>query len=192
MNVTQIGIMVFTVAALMGPWYTVESYNPVSNVISQLGAQNTPNNLIMVAGFLALGIGIMADGMRRLSKPVVPFIAFGLFMGLAGLLSHKPVSPDAVFNEFAHQAHSILATLAGISITVGLFWQAFLATSSRLRVITLTLAALCLVLPLCMLVFQDVQGIIQRVMYLFVFVWLWINYPDTIKTKRRRKTSLEK
>jgi hypothetical protein len=64
MSPPHIGILIFAVAALAGPCYTVEGYSPVSNVISQLGAQNTLNNLIMVAGFLALGIGIVADGIR--------------------------------------------------------------------------------------------------------------------------------
>ena len=185
MSSTRIGILVFTAAALAGPWYTVEEYSPVSNVISQLAAQNTSNSFIMAAGFLALGIGIVVDGVSRFSKPTIPFIAFGLFMGLAGLLAHKPISPDVGFNEFIHQAHSSLATLAGISITVGLLWQAALLSTFRLRAMTISLALLCLILPLCMLAFQDIQGLIQRIMYLFVFVWLWVYYPLMLQTSKK-------
>ncbi|GAH16275.1 unnamed protein product, partial [marine sediment metagenome] len=83
MRATRLGIVIFTMAALSGPRYTVDGYSAINHVISQLGAQNTPNNFIMVAGFLALGIGIIADGIRWFNKPVLPFIAFGLFMGLA-------------------------------------------------------------------------------------------------------------
>lgn len=184
MNSTRLGILIFTAAALAGPWYTVDEYSPVRNVISQIGAQNTPNSPIMVAGFLALGIGIVVDGVRGFSKPVIPFIAFGLFMGMAGLIAHKPISPSLAFNEFMHQAHSILATLAGISITVGLLWQALLAPIFRSRAIAITLAVLCFVLPLCMLAFQDIQGLIQRIMYLLVFIWLWTYYPCMLITKK--------
>lgn len=184
MNSTRLGILIFTAATMAGPWYTVEEYSPVRNVISQLGAQNTPNSLIMVAGFLALGIGIVVDGVRRFSKPVIPFIAFGLFMGLAGLIAHKPISPAVAFSELIHQAHSILATLAGISITVGLLWQAALVSTFRLRALTITLAILCFILPLCMLAFQDIQGLIQRIMYLLVFIWLWTYYPCMLKIKK--------
>ena len=141
----------------------------------------------MVAGFLALGIGIVVDGVRRFSKPVIPFIAFGLFMGLAGLIAHKPISPAADFSELIHQAHSILATLAGISITVGLLWQAVLVSTFRLRTVTITLAVLCFILPLCMLAFQDIQGLIQRIMYLLVFIWLWTYYPSMLTTKNKRE-----
>jgi len=38
----------------------------------------------MVAGFLALGIGIVTDGVSRFSKPTIPFIAVGLFMAVRG------------------------------------------------------------------------------------------------------------
>ena len=169
--------------ALAGPWYTVEGYSPVSNLVSQLAAQNTPNSFVMVAGFLAFGIGIVADGVRRFSKPVLPFIAFGLCMALAGLLAHKPLSPAVAFSGPAHQAHSALATLAGISITAGLLWQAALASTFRLRAIAIALAALCLALPLCMLIFQGGQGLIQRLMYLLVFAWLWVHYPSRIMAK---------
>jgi hypothetical protein len=106
-------------------------------------------------------------------------------MGLAGLLAHKPISPDVGFNEFIHQAHSSLATLAGISITVGLLWQAALLSTFRLRAMTISLALLCLILPLCMLAFQDIQGLIQRIMYLFVFVWLWVYYPLMLQTSKK-------
>jgi len=138
----------------------------------------------MVAGFLALGIGIVADGIRRFRKPVLPFIAFGLSMALAGLLAHRPLSPAVEYSESAHQAHSALATLAGISITVGLLWQAVLSSTFRSRAIIITLAVLCFALPLCMLAVQEFQGLIQRIMYLFLFTWLWIYFPVKIMTNR--------
>ena len=180
MRLTRIGIIIFAAATAAGPWYTVDGYNQIRNVISILGAQNTTNSSVMVAGFVALGLGIIVDGVRRFSKPVLPFMAFGLCMGLAGVLAHKPLSPDVDFSEFAHQAHSALATLGGISITVGLVWQAARQSSFRSRAVAIVLAALCLGLPLCMLAFPEIQGLIQRLMYLLMFTWLWVYYPFTV------------
>lgn len=173
----------FAATALAGPWYTVEGYSSVTNLISQLGAQNTQNNFIMAAGFLALGIGMVTDGIRRFSKPVLPYIAFGLSMALAGLLAHKPIPPAVEYSEGAHQAHSALATLAGISISVGLLWQAVLASTFRSRAVTIAVAALSFALPLCMLAFQEFQGLIQRMMYLLIFSWLWLYFPVKIIAK---------
>ena len=184
MNFTRIGILFFASAALAGPWYTVDGYSTVSNLISQLGAQKTQNNWIMVIGFLSLGCGIIVDSIRRLSRRVLPFAAFGMFMALAGIFAHKPLSPVIQYNEFAHQAHSVLATLAGVSITVGLLWYAVAAASLRSRVTAIALAGLCLALPLCMLVFPDFQGLIQRLKYLLLFSWLWICFPFEINSDR--------
>ena len=189
MTTTRAGILIFTAAVLAGPWYSVAEYNPLTHVISLLGAQNTPNSFIMVAGFLALGFSIFIDGMREFNKPVIPFMAFGIFTGLAGLLAHKPIAPSMAHNELMHQAHSLLATLAGISITVGLLWQAALLPASWRRVMTLLLAILCLALPLSMLAFEDSQGLIQRYMYLLIFAWFWIYYPLKLQKSRERKTN---
>lgn len=191
MRLTRIGILIFTAAAVAGPSYTVERYSSISDVISLLGAQNTPNNFIMVAGFLALSIGIIVDGVRQFSKPTVPFIAFGLCMGLAGLVAHRPLSPDVAFSLFAHHTHSALATLAGIFITVGLLWQAARQSLPRPRAIAIALAALCFGLPLCMLAFPGIQGFIQRLMYFLMFIWLWTCYPLTNLTTKEPKATGE-
>jgi len=180
-NPTRAGILIFTATALAGPLYTIEGYSPVRNLISQLGAQNTQNSIVMIVGFLALGVGIVADGIRHFCKTMVPFIAFGMSMALAGLLAHKPILPAASYSESAHLVHSALATLAGISITVGLLWQSVLTATLPSRLMIISLATLCVALPLCMLAMQEIQGLIQRMMYLALFVWLWIYYPGKIK-----------
>ena len=177
MNPTHIGILVFGAAAVLGPLYAVAGYSPIRDVISLLGAQNTPNSTIMMAGFLALGLGIVVDGLRRFAWSLLPFILFGLCMGLAGVFAHKPLSPDVAFNQSMHQAHSVLATAAGISITTGLLWRAFQERSLKVRIIHVVLALLCFVLPLCMLTWPDYQGGIQRLMYLLILGWFWLRYP---------------
>jgi hypothetical membrane protein len=177
MYLTRAGIVMFSAAALAGPWYTADGYNVVSNLVSELAAQRTKNNFVMVAGFLSLGLALIADGLRRFQAPAIPFMAFGLFMALAGLFGHKPMTPSLPYSELTHTAHSILASLAGISITVALVWHAARAEPRWRRVVALTLAILCMALPLAMLGLPEFQGLIQRLMYLLVFLWLWRFYP---------------
>ena len=45
---TKVGIIVFALAVLLGPLYTVDEYSIVTNLVSELGAQHTPNNFIMI------------------------------------------------------------------------------------------------------------------------------------------------
>ncbi len=65
----------------------------------------------MVGGFLALGIGIVADGYRSFKKQVILFIAFGLSMGVAGLLARKLLASGVPYSEFSHAAHLMLSSL---------------------------------------------------------------------------------
>ena len=56
-------------------------------------------------------------------------------------------------------------------------WLALRVPAPGTRVVTLSVAVLCVALPLAMLQFPAYQGLIQRFMYLFVFAWLWACFP---------------
>jgi hypothetical membrane protein len=180
---TRTGILLFSAAVLAGPLYTVDGYSVVQNVVSELGAQNTKNSSVMVAGFLALGVGLAVDGARRFQWPALPFVAFGVFMALAGLFAHKPLAPGVPFNEATHIAHSVLASMAGVAVTVGLLWHGVRTRGTWRRGSAMALGALCVMLPLGMLAMPQYQGLIQRVMYLLVFAWLWACFPGLHKAK---------
>lgn len=177
MRFTQFGILAFVVAVIAGPLYTVSGYSPVRNLISELSAQNTQGNWLMSAGFIALGLCIAYDGVLAFAVEQLPFIAFGIFMLLAGLFSHKPIAPEVPFVQWAHTMHSALATAAGLSITIGLVWQAGAQQLLLPRVIAGGLALVCLAVPLAMFRFPEVQGLLQRAMYVLVFAWLFHSYP---------------
>ena len=60
---TKISILLFALIVLLGPIYTVKGYSAISNLISELGAQKTENNYIMIVGFLILVIYIWSSKM---------------------------------------------------------------------------------------------------------------------------------
>ena len=177
MRITRIGIAAFVLAVLAGPLYTVPGYSVVGNLISELAAQNTPWSVIMAGAFVTLGAAVVADGARAFHPSLGPFVAFGLFMALAGLFGHKPINPDVPYRAWAHAVHGGLATAAGISISVAFIWQAVRQEHPARRVVAAVLAVLCFVLPMAMLLLPEFQGAIQRLMYLLVFAWLWRFYP---------------
>jgi hypothetical protein len=178
MKPTRIGIALFVLAVVAGPTYTVSGYSSMSNLISELAAQNTQGNYFMSAAFIALGTAIVFDGCRSFGRSLSPFIAFGFFMLLAGVFGHKPITPGVPYSALAHSAHSALATAAGVSITVAFIWQAVReGESPRRRVQAASLAIVCFALPLGMLSMPAYQGAIQRLMYAVVFLWLWVYYP---------------
>lgn len=179
-KITRVSIIIFAIAVLSGPLYTVGNYSHITNLISELGAQQTKNNFIMISGFMILGLGILIDSYKKISYPVIPFALFGIFMIMAGIFPHKPIDTSISFNHTFHRLHSLPATLAGISISIGFVWQGFLSSSMTQKAICFYLAIACFVFPMLMLTMSEYQGILQRLMYLQVFAWLWVMFPSRI------------
>jgi hypothetical membrane protein len=182
---TKISILLFAAIVLLGPIYTVKDYSVISNLISELGAQETQNNYIMIIGFLILGLGIIVDSIKHMSYSVTPFMLFGIFMIAVGISPHRPIDPIIEYSTLVHELHGIFATLAGVSITTGFIWQGIKSKQAKSKGTCFYLAIVCFVFPMLMLAWNDYQGIIQRLMYLQVFIWMWMMFPDNILSNKR-------
>lgn len=180
MTTTRIATTLFVALAALGPLYTVAGYSPVVNVISELAAQHTPRNHVMAIGFVVLGAAVVVDGARAYRRSLLPFMVFGVAFGAAGLFGHKPIAADVPYVAWMHTVHGVLASLSGTALTVGFVWQAVAARAMGYRLIAAALAIVCVALPLLMLSLPDWQGLVQRVMYLLVFGWLWVVYPRRV------------
>lgn len=183
MNLTRGAVVLLTAAVLFGPWYAPAMYSPVSQVISELAAQNTPGNRIMATTFVLVGLAIAADGLLsagqdHLPWQAVPFVLFGLCFAAAGLFGHRPYVDALPWNPLAHTIHSVIASVSGTVLSIGLGWQAFTTPSRPYRWWTAVLAAVCLIFPLAMLLWPAVQGVTQRLMYALIFWgWFWPFHP---------------
>jgi len=180
MRLTRVAIILFVIATALGPSYTAQGYSPIVHVISELAAQNTPHNYIMAGAFVALGAGILYDGVRTFHRTLLPFMLFGLAFGAAGLFGHKPITPSVSYIAWVDSMHSILATVSGIALTIGFGWQVFAAKSLKQKRLAAALALVCVGMPMLMFQMPQFQGLIQRAMYIVVFAWLWLFYPDRI------------
>lgn len=181
-TLTRVGIAIFALAVILGPLYTVAEYSVVSNLISELGAQHTQNNFIMIVAFFLLGGGIAIDGIRIFKPALLPFILFGVAMAIVGFFPHKPLDTTLEYNSTFHNIHGVIASVAGTVITIGFIWQGFRHNGGQ-RIICFYLAVVAIVFPILMINFPAFQGVIQRVMYLQILGWLWINYPKTLLIK---------
>ena len=173
----KFGIIVFGLAIVFGPFYSVENYSIVSNTVSELGAQATKNNIIAILGFIAFGSGVIIEWFRQPSKNTLPFLFFGTFMILAGILPHKPIDSSLSYSTTTDQLHSLMASASGIAITIGFLWSGIRSPRAKMRMFSFYMAIICVTLPLIMLATPKYQGIIQRLMYFQVFAWLWFFYP---------------
>lgn len=178
---TQWGLLVFVAAAAFGPLYTAPGYSVLSNVISELAAQNTPRNAVMALAFVLMGGLVALDGLRPWRAPALPFAVFGVAFAAAGLFGHKPITPGVPYLVWADTVHSQLATVSGVALTVGFGWQAVLRGPWPHRGMAGLLALACVGLPLAMLALPAWQGAIQRLMYLLVFGWLFAFFPRRLR-----------
>ena len=188
-TLTRVGIAIFTLAVVFGPLYTVTEYSVVANLISELGAQHTQNNFIMIIAFAILGAGIVIDGIRTFRAVSLPFILFGVAMAVVGIFPHKPIDTSLIYNPTYHNIHGVIASAAGTVITIGFIWQGFRAHGRR-RIVCFYLALVAIVFPLIMLYLPYFQGVIQRVMYLQILGWLWMKYPK-LSVSAGCKTNLQ-
>lgn len=179
---TRIGIFIFAIAVVLGPVYTVHDYSIIANLISELGAQHTLNNFIMITAFVILGGTIALDGIKSFQISLLPFILFGGVMAVVGVFPHKPLDASLAYNAAYHNIHGILASVAGTVITVGFIWQGFRSMKMQ-RLTCFYMALVAVVFPVLMLSYPHYQGIIQRAMYLQILGWLWVNYPKAWLTK---------
>ena len=188
---TRIGIIIFAIAILLGPIYTVDGYSTVANLVSELGAQQTKNNFIMIIAFIIMGGCIVSDGVRNFHISKIPFIVFGLAMAVVGLFPHRPLDMSISFNSTYHAIHGIIATIAGTAITVGFIWNGF-RTNTRKKIVCFYMALVATIFPVLMVSFPENMGAIQRLMYLQILGWTWFEYPKfwlTIQSKRTENTT---
>lgn len=181
----KLGILIFAATILLGPLYTVEGYSVIANTISELGAQMTRNNCVAIIGFVAFGLGIAIEWSRHRMWATTPFLLFGIFIAAAGLSPHKPIDPGIAYDETIHWLHSVMASASGVAVTLGILWQGFRENVTQKRIVAFYMAGICLILPMAMFALPELQGLIQRLMYFQVFVWLWFFFPVDVKNKRR-------
>jgi hypothetical protein len=82
-------------------------------------------------------------------------------------------------NQWDQMLYRDVRVANGGSLTVGFLWQAAAAHPTAYRLLSAVLAVICVALPLLMLNLPRYQGLVQRLMYLLVFAWLWVYYPRT-------------
>jgi hypothetical membrane protein len=182
-TLTRVGIAIFALTVVGDPLYAVADYSVVNNLISELGAQHTQNNFIMIIAFVILGGSILIDGIRTFRFALLPFILFGVAMAIVGMFPHKPLDTSLNFNSTCHNIHGIIASVAGTVITVGFIWQGF-QTSGRQRIVCFYMAVVAIVFPILMLNIPNFQGVIQRLMYFQILGWLWVKYPKFLVTAK--------
>ena len=183
MNPLLPAVSYFGIVIIAAHFFAPPGYSWTHNTISDLGSQGHTHKWVMQAGFIGFGI-LLAGGLAvksRLSGRINPADVLVLFYGLAilvtGFFCAAPITNSLVYSPGEAQLHSLFATLAGVSLSLGLLWYLIAAVSTSERLFHLVFLVLILTLSLFFGLAENGdlpvgQGIIQRLLYLTAFLWL--------------------
>jgi len=159
-------------------------YTWTQNTISALAAQGYEQAWIMCLGFIGFGALISIGATRRAvanprrNWPEIGILLYGLAVLLTGVFSTAPFQPGVDYSQSEARLHSILATSAGITISLAMLLCGLLEQRRAPRIVHLSALALTLLLSSLFGAFPAVAGITQRSLYIVGFGWLV--YLDTI------------
>lgn len=185
-----IGVIVFILAAMIGPLFSHPNYSSLAHTTSELAGQGMPNAWIMRSGFATFGAcTAFAAAMRLRDSPVsaAPLIVFGASMLAASIWSNAPIDRTAAHSIREDEFHSIAASLMGVAFAAACSARLCMnGFSVRDSLSWLALAA-SIGLPLGMVAFPSVDGGLQRVMFAISFVWIVRELRPPARTPKAKR-----
>lgn len=175
----SIYVLLILVSFLL-PLVSFDGYSILEHTTSHLGAQNSNNAWIMNIVFILLGaISFIILMMSKICYHQVFGALFGLSLILTGIFKHAPVIEVETYDLIQDQLHSIFATTTGISFVVLAVGHGFMSEKMQ-RVVGISIGALATLLSIGMMQFPEYMGLLQRIMFLSSFYWLffYMKFPS--------------
>lgn len=172
----------FVIVSTGLPFFSFEGYSILSNTTSHLAAQGSPYAWIMDIVFICLGV--MAITTTYASK--VPYHqviggVFGFSLIMTAFFPHAPLVEDIPINLRQDQIHSIFASITGFSFTVLTVGHSVIS-QGRQRVGGIIMAIIATLISIGMMIFPSFIGILQRLMFMSAFGWLFFYMESPSKT----------
>jgi hypothetical membrane protein len=178
----SIAVAYFVVVIVLAHFFVPPTYDWTQNTISDLAAQGHVYKWIMQLGFIGFGLiltaGVVVHFRRNTKLYFLFFVAvYGLSIFITGFFCAAAIDPSIPYSVSEAQTHSMFATIAGISMSLGIMWQVVVSSNSRDR--WTRLAFLLLVMGISGLfglaenhILVLDKGIVQRALYLVGLMWL--------------------
>ena len=177
-----IAVIYFIAVIVLAHFFVPPIYDWTQNTISDLASQGHTYKWIMQTGFIGFGllvtwgVGFHFNQNRR--AYFLLFVAvYGLSILISGIFCAAPIDPSIPYSLRDSELHSMFATIAGISMSLGIFWQ-FVASSNH-RERWMRFAFFLLVIGISGLfglaenhIMAFDKGIVQRILYLVGLAWL--------------------
>lgn len=171
-------VVLIVVSILAGHLFADASYLWQENTISELAAQGYAKAWVMRLGFGGFGMFVMIGSAQKLIEKKkywyreTPLFIYGLGILFSGVFSTKPFLPGVGYSEVEAQIHSIMATIAGFGLSLGILFYLFSEHKGWRKSIHFITLILIMGLSAWFGNAASHIGIIQRCLYLVGFSWL--------------------
>ncbi len=173
--------ILFLVVSFGLPFFSFEGYSIISNTTSHLAAQSSPFAWVMDMVFICLGVtSILINHETKVGYHQVVGGIFGLSLIMTAFFPHSPLISNVPTNVLFDQMHSIFASVTGFSFTLLAVGQAVLSKGKQ-RLWGLIISAISILFSIGIFLLPPFMGIIQRIMFISAFGWLFFYMSPPIE-----------
>jgi len=177
-----VAVLYILVAIIIAQILIPETYDWVTNSISQLGAQDYDQAWIMQAGFIGFGLILAFGIVKRLIKKQaswqsdVPLLIYTIAIIFTGVFQAKPFSASDDYSIQEAKIHSGFAISAGLALSLSMFVYIFISKSQIEKVWHWIFMFLIMIFSMLFFMVKEYDGVIQRILMLIGFIWLVFLY----------------
>lgn len=182
----KLAVVYFIAVIALAHFFTPPEYHWTQNTISDLAAQGLKNQWIMQAGFIGFGLllnlGFILKfiAAQKITYPDLLIMFYGLAIVVTGFFSTEPFLQGARFSAQESSIHSIFATAAGVSLSLGIGYRLLTAAGAGERWQHGVFLALVMGISLLFGLSENgmlpaAKGIVQRMLYLVSFIWMFVS-----------------
>lgn len=172
-----LAMLALSAAALaLAPLAVADDYSWLAHTTSESAGQGTSGAWLARSGFVLFGLAVGAIAYRRRASwgaaATAAQTAFAILLLMAADFSSRTWDPAASFDQTEDALHSVAATAMGFAFVIAVLLV--LARRTRLdwrRSLDLVAIAAATLLPLAMLAWPDVDGLVQRGMFAIAYIW---------------------
>ena len=163
------------------PSYSTPEYSIISNTLSQLGAQYTPNAWIMNFTFVSLGIGSLIAGWRYFEGFAFQrlfLILFGISLTLAAFFNHAPVNTLTQYKISEDGWHSYFIFTAVLTFVILTISSTFILEKHTDKLLATAAGVSVIFLSVLMSEMADAAGVWQRLLFIISFGWMIYSFKS--------------
>lgn len=171
------GLLAPLLTLAFAPLILDDTYSILNHTTSESAGQGVDGAWLARTGFLLFGLSVLwiaARAGERWGQPARAFhAAFAICMFAVAAFSLRSWMEGMYFDPTEDLLHSVGATVMGFAFAFGVAAVAVKihAMPGHWRVLDAVAVTASVVLPISMGVFGNVDGVLQRVMFLVAYIW---------------------